>query len=312
MLGVPEGVARKARAIGALGEQWLADLPRSIEALEVEWDIRVGDAISGGSGGYVAAAELRDGTAAVVKLAIPEGLEGQGELAREVRTLQLGDGHGYVRVLRVDVHRRAMLQERLGRPIAALGLPVEEQIDAIASTLRRAWRAIPQDVQLRTGAEQAHWLSEFTPATWAEQGQPCPRATVEQAVTFARARRDAFDLRTGVLIHGDAHPANVLEDPNDPNAYKLIDPDGMRSEPAHDLAIPLRDWTDELLAGDAVALGQAWCRRLGDRTGVDPGPIWEWAFLERVSTGLFLLRLGDPLGARFLTVADQWAGTVGL
>ena len=101
-----------------------------------------------------------------------------------------------------------------------------------------------------------------------------------------------------MLIHGDAHPANVLEDPNDPNTYKLIDPDGMRSEPAHDLAIPLRDWTDELLAGDAVALGHAWCRRLANRAGVDPRPIWEWAFVERVSTGLFLLRLGDPLGAR--------------
>ena len=187
MLSVPEGVRRKARAIGAEGEQWLADLPRSIAALEVEWDIRVGDPISGGSGGYVAGAELPDGTAAIVKLAIPEGLEGQGEFAREVRTLQLGDGRGYVRVLRVDLDRRAMLQERLGRPIAALGLPVEEQIDAIASTLRRAWRAIPPDEPLRTGAEQAHWLSEFTPATWAEQGKPCSRATVEQAVAFARA-----------------------------------------------------------------------------------------------------------------------------
>ena len=111
-----------------------------------------------------------------------------------------------------------------------------------------------------------------------------------------------------MLIHGDAHPANVLEDPNDPGTYKLIDPDGMRSEPAHDLAIPLRDWTGELLAGDAVALGHAWCRRLANRAGVDPRPIWEWAFVERVSTGLFLLRLGDPLGARFLAVADQWTG----
>ena len=216
MLRVPEGVRRKARATGPEGEQWLADLPRSIAALEVDWDLRVGHPISGGSGGYVAGAELRDGTPAIVKLAIPEGLEGQGEFAREVRTLQLGDGRGYVRVLRVDLDRRAMLQERLGRPIAALGLPVEEQIDAIAATLRRAWRAIPLDEPLRTGAEQAHWLSEFTAATWAEQGKPCSPATIEQAVAFARARRDAFDPRTSVLIHGDAHPANVLEDPNDP------------------------------------------------------------------------------------------------
>ena len=110
-----------------------------------------------------------------------------------------------------------------------------------------------------------------------------------------------------MLIHGDAHPANVLEDPNEPGRFKLIDPDGMRSEPAHDLAIPLRDWTTELLAGDPVALGLAWCARLGARAGVDPRAIWEWAFLERVSTGLFMLSLHDPAGATLLAVADQWS-----
>jgi hypothetical protein len=31
-----------------------------------------------------------------------------------------------------------------------------------------------------------------------------------------------------------------------------------------------------------------------------------WAFVERVSTGLFLMQLGDPLGERFLQVADRW------
>ena len=82
----------------------------------------------------------------------------------------------------------------------------------------------------------------------------------------------------------------------------------MLSEPAHDLAIPLRDWTAELLSTDPVAQGLAWCYRLGERSGVDPTAIWEWAFVERVSTGLFLLRLGDPLGTRFLDVAAQWTG----
>ena len=184
---------------------------------------------------------------------------------------------------------------------------MEAQIDAIAPTLATAWRPVPAEEGLRTGAEQADWLSEFIPATWASQGRPGAPATIELAHRYARTRRDAFDPDTAVLIHGDAHPANVLEDPKRPGAFKLIDPDGMQSEPAHDLAIPLRDWTDELLAGDPVALGHAWCARLAERTGVDPTAIWEWAFVERVSTGLFLLRLGDPVGARFLTVADQWA-----
>lgn len=39
-----------------------------------------------------------------------------------------------------------------------------------------------------------------------------------------------------------------------------------------------------------------------------PGPIWQWGFIERVSTGLVLLQLGlEALGREFLQVADLWA-----
>ena len=127
---------------------------------------------------------------------------------------------------------------------------------------------MPDAEPLRTGAEQAAWLREYVRARWEDLDRPCPEQTITRAQECAAARRDAFDATTAVLIHGDAHPANVLEDPNEPGRFKLIDPDGMRSEPAHDLAIPLRDWT-ELLAGDPVAL--AWCARLA--RAVDRGDL---------------------------------------
>ena len=209
-----------------------------------------------------------------------------------------------------------MLQERLGSPLSSLGLAVEAQIDIIAATVRDGWRPLPARIELRTGAEQATFLEAFVGARWEELGHPCPRPTVELAAQYARSRRDAFDGSTAVLIHGDAHPANILEIPQGSRStgspsttgFKLIDPDGMRSEPAHDLAIPLRDWTTELQAGDAVELGLAWCERLSNRTDIDPRAIWEWAFVERVSTGLFLLQLGDARGAAFLDVAARWSG----
>ena len=102
-----------------------------------------GAPITGGSGGYVAEAVATDGTAAILKIAIPDGLQGQSPFARDVQTLRLGAGGSYVRVLQTDTRRRAMLQERLGRPLAALGYPVEEQIDIIAATLQRAWQPVP-------------------------------------------------------------------------------------------------------------------------------------------------------------------------
>ena len=37
--------------------------------------------------------------------------------------------------------------------------------------------------------------------------------------------------------------------------------------------------------------------------------IWQWAFIERVSSGLFLFRLGHHQEARsYLAVADQLSG----
>jgi streptomycin 6-kinase len=78
----------------------------------------------------------------------------------------------------------------------------------------------------------------------------------------------------------------------------------MVSEPAHDLAIPLRSWNDELTGSGAGDRLDGWCARLGASCDVDPGAIWEWAFTERVSTGLFLLQLGDPDGQAHLDVAE--------
>jgi streptomycin 6-kinase len=289
---VPDAVRRKALALGSAGERWLDELALTVAALEEEWSISCADVLPGGSGALV----MTVGPDAVLKIAIPDGLEGNSPFTNELASLRAGDGAPYVRVVRVDSERRAMLQERLGRPLSALGLPVEQQIEIIARTVGRGWRHVDAP-ELRTGAEQAEFLIDFILAR---------SNAYDEAVAFAEARRDAFEPDRCVLVHGDAHPANVLEDSRAPGEFRLIDPDGMRSEPAHDLAIPLRDWSDELLADDPLVLGHAWCEQLANHAGIEPRPIWEWACVERVSTGLFLRELGDPHGDKMLEVARAW------
>jgi len=309
---VPEAVRRKALALGPPGGRWLSRLGTVVAELERAWQFRVGPPLAGGSAAYVAAdAVMADGTDAVLKIGIPDGLDGQGDFARELATLERAAGHGYVRVLYADGSRRAMLQERLGRSLSELRLPVDMQIEIIATTLGQSW-CRPSPVRIRTGREQAREVARCVTTWWNDLGRPCATATIRQAIDSAHARCNAFDPTTAVLIHGDAHPANVLEAV--PNAgphgeFKLIDPDGMLSEPAHDLGIPLRDWSVELnAADDPVALGLRWCAHLGRVTGVDSRAIWQWAFLERVSTGLFLHKLGDPYASQLLTVAAAWTG----
>lgn len=308
---VPERVQHKARALGAAGLEWMADLPRLVAEIEREWQIEIGRELIGGSGGYVVEAVTADGADAVLKCSIPDGLAGHSPWADEVATLRIGQGHGYVRVLKTDVARRAMLQERLGRTLSDLELPVETQITILARTLRNGWYRPGNVNELHTGREQAADLAVDIVARWERLAHPTARAVIDRAIAFTDARIAAFEHERAVFIHGDAHPANVLETTRGggpDGSFTLIDPDGMLSEPAHDLAIPLRDWTFELLAGDPVRLALGWCEQLSTRSGVDARAIWEWAFIERVSTGLFLMELGDPLGGPFLEVARLLTG----
>ena len=162
-----------------------------------------------------------------------------------------------------------------------------------------------------TGAEKAAWLASFITESWEVlDRRPCQERVISRAVAFCEAREAAFDATHAVLVHGDAHAHNALRDPREPGAFKLVDPDGLLAEPACDLAVPMREWSGELLtAADPAAAAQARCGTLSRLTGVPRQPIWEWGFMERVSTGLLLFSLGrEQEGRLMLDVADMVAG----
>jgi len=70
----------------------------------------------------------------------------------------------------------------------------------------------------------------------------------------------------------------------------------------------MREWGSEFLAGDPLELGRQRCHQLARLTGVEPEPIWQWGFIERISNGLLLKQKGlDKLACESLTVADAWA-----
>ncbi len=90
------------------------------------------------------------------------------------------------------------------------------------------------------------------------------------------------------------------------SGFVFVDPEGFFAEPAYDLGVVLRDWCQQLLAGDTVALARRYCELLSAQTGIDETAIWEWGFLERVSTGLYGLEIGAQEFARpFLECAER-------
>nr|WP_202889620.1 aminoglycoside phosphotransferase family protein [Actinopolymorpha rutila] len=298
-------VRRKAAHLGRRGEEWLAGLPALVDDLADRWSITVGPPLSGGTASYVARARTADGQDAVLKIAIPEY-----DMSGQVRTLADADGNGYVRLLAHDVDRHAMLMEALDQPLGDVDVSPEDKIATLCATLRQAWQVPrPIEVTMDPAQEKARGLAELVGTLWERLGHPCSERVVKRALTYAERRAGAFDLDRCVVAHGDPHPANTLRvltpRPGAESGFVFVDPDGFLADPTYDLGVVLRDWCPQLLAGDAPALARRYCALLAGHTGLDETAIWEWGFLERVSTGLYALSFGaDEMARPYLETAE--------
>lgn len=266
-------------------------------ALQVEIQAQ----LTGGTEALLFGVAQRSGRPAVLKVGLP------GSLVREASTLELADGTGYARLLAFDPSRSAMLLERLGEQLAEGNQSTAVGIEIICETLKVAWRELDGTCGLMTGAQKARSQRDYIEAQWTALGEPCEKQVRDRGIDFADEREGRYDSDSSWMLHGDAHVWNTLADPSAPSGYKLVDPDGVFGERAFDLSILMREWREDLLAGDALERGEARCARLGELTGVDTDAIWQWGFVEQVSCGLLDTALGDRRNAdRHFAIARQW------
>lgn len=295
VLHVPRIARRRAQELGADGVTWLDSLDESVSALAAQWSFTVQEPVPGATASVVLAVRLADGADAVLKLEVPEpSTAGQGAV------LERAAGRGYARLLARDPVRRALLLERLGAPLGRRRLPAEQELAVLADLASTAWLE-PED-ETGSSAEKAAALAAFVDET--APGVAVPPDVVGTALRFAE-RRAAAAVRE-MVVHGDPHPGNALEVPvrrrGDVHGYVWVDPDGFVADPAYDLGVVLRErGTAKPLPASTV---RGFCALLAERTGRDAEAIWEWGYLERVSTGLLLLRLGEEeRGDRWLASA---------
>lgn len=303
---VPKAVRVNAQSIGALGEAWLEEIPILVRDLAAAWNLSIGQTLSGGTEALVIEVTMADRRKAILKLCPP----GSNSAVCELNTLLAGQGHGYVEVYHHDSARRAILIERLGRPLGEIALPVHEQIRIICETLIQVWQAPCGAASFMTGDRKAQFLGQFIQSAWLQLGRPCFERTIQRALEFVTSRQRAFNPQTAVLAHGDAHAWNALQARHASRQFKFIDPDGVLVEPAFDLGTQMREWPFDLLNGNPSALGYRRCLQMAKLTGVDPEPIWEWGFLAIVAGGLHASKFGLEGSSEMLTIADRWAQDV--
>lgn len=283
-----------------------------VAELEQRWSITVGPPLPGGSAAYVARARGAEGQDVVLKIDPPDPDLGTFD---RVRILRTAGGRGYVRLLAHDAQHRALLLEGLGGSLSRAGLPPERQMEVLCDTLAQAWQ-VPRPSATREQAQQkAVELGALVSSLWEKQNRPCSARVVDLALDHAEQRRAGTTLEEAVVVHGDPHPDNALQvpvpRPGARSGYVLVDPDGFLADPAYDLGVVLREWGPELLSGsadDAVAKARGYCRLLASRSGLDATAIWQWGFVERVSSGLYLSELGAyESGRQYLDSAERLA-----
>lgn len=298
-------VHEKAAQLGAPGTLWLVDLPRLVTELERRWAITVGPALSGGTTSFVARARTADGRGAVLKIAMPGP-----EFVDQLRTLAAARGHGYVRVLAHDVSRHAMLQEALGPSMLDLTMSAEQKMSALCQTLAEAWTVPPPtNAPLLREENKAVQLADMVGRLWERLEQPCSERVVARALECARRRAAAFDASRVVVVHGDPHPGNALQVLSSragvESGFVFVDPEGFLADPAYDLGVVLRDWCPQILHTNGASRAHRYCHLLATETGLDETAIWEWGYLERVSSALYLLSLHAPgLAQPFFDTAE--------
>lgn len=300
---VPPLVRQRAMAEGAAGKRWLTELPGVVAALADRWGLELGQIYGGGTAAYVVAAVDGSGRACVLKVAMALDTAEVDAFARSVRVHQLAGGRGCAELLAHHESVPAVLLERLGPNLDELGMPLPRLLDTVCTTLRSFWRPVAEDVGLPTGTEKAAWLARLITMSWDDLGRPCDRQVIERAVSYCDDRAAAIDPARAVLVHGDAHGWNTLAAGR--GSFKLVDPEGLRSEPEHDLGVAMREYNQPLLVGDTARHVRERADQLAAKCGVDSQTVWEWGFIERVATGLANLRHFGDSGQAFLEVAAR-------
>ncbi len=307
---LPEAVRRRAETFGASGLAWLTSLDQTVNDLEQQWEIATVDVLAGGSESLVISATTVELSPVVVKI----GLPGSADLSTEARVYRLADGRGYARLLAEEPAVNAILLEQLGGSLGSTGMTTDQLMVSICATLQKAWVNISDSNGFMSGSEKADWLAEFINSSSISEPRHCSHRAIHRALDYIEERKDAFSPQTSVLVHGDAHEFNTLR-PNGRDAIldcRFIDPDGLYAEKACDLGVLMRDWSTELLAGDTLMLGAGRALRLSELTGVPAEAIWQWGFIERVSTSFVLSSIGmTNEAAEMIRVAEVFAEAPG-
>lgn len=302
MSSIPDDFARATiRRSGAFGDAWLARLPTILDACAERWGVTLGAPAMPLSHNYVVAVRRTDGTAAILKVHVPND-----GFASEVAALRLFNGRGIARLLASDPHDETLLVERCvpGTPLTPITVADDERATSIAAgVMRQVWRPLPPDQPFQTMADWNADLRSLRPHYGGGTG-PFPRAIIEEVERLVPALTAAAPAP--ILLHGDLHYDNILAAERQP--WLAIDPKGLAGEPAYETGALLYNPQPHLLA--APHPGRILARRmdqLAEELTLDRACVRGWGLVRAVLSAWWSVQSSGQVWEEALACAELLA-----
>lgn len=297
---VPRLPSRLDDAQKRFAAAWLQRLPHLAERVAAAWGVGVERVVSpGGRCSLVLLVRSSTGTPLTLKLLPP------GDAAeREAEAFRAWQGHGAVRVVRVDADSGALLLERARPEVSLRSLPESKAVLETLSVAHRLWREPPADHGLPDVAEvTARQVAAFRSAA-------TDRPELAEAVVEALAAREGLLAEDGGevrLLHGDLRQGAVLASDSERAPWLAVGPHPLVGERAYDLARPVRDRLHDLVASaGAPAVTRRRLRSLADATEVDAERLRAWAVFRAVESAVRSAQQGRPRDAEALLEFTTW------
>ncbi len=293
MLTVPPGLADSPiiRQAGALGRDWLRDLPAQADAFCQRWGLTPDGAPRHGALS-LALPVRRQEERLVLRLSWPAM-----PVRDEVSALRAWAGCGAVLLLDADAPRHALLLERLDATRTLDDRPIAEAVHEAGRLLRQL--SIPAPGGLPTLRDWARTFTDTLDERWRACGEPFSAALRDRARELAGALgQDPSRL----LIHDDLHHRNVLAGTRAP--WLAIDPMVRVGRP--EVAVARLLWTrlEDILDGGGL---EEHFGLLVDAAQLDASLARDWTLLRALDYWLWGLGVGLTIDPERCRVIVEWA-----
>ncbi len=281
---------------GKLGEQWLNDLPQIIKELAENWSLEVEKPFQNLSYNFVAPCTYKGG-GAVLKVAPPLN---NPEISGEARFLQMADGKGAVKFLKLDETHRSILLERLtpGANLKEVFRKDSGKAVGIAVKIMRViLREPPQNSAFRPLKD---WFNNFFvkagKTNFPSEFQSKTREFYEELSSASKRK---------FLIHGDLHHENILSATREP--FLAIDPKGIIGDIGYEIGVFLNNhlWWLASEPNLGEKLNDA-VRQFSEAFAIESQDLRRWAYAQMVLSAWWTFEENGKNWKNDLALAEIW------